>query len=252
MIAPWRRDWPELFLGGDQPDVAHQLLGVLEPSEVLNLGAQSDRGQRVSLTRAGESGRGRVGLVMGLWGLGAGSLSAFRLGRRLQSSIRSRGADQSVVRCSGAQSTSRPSSSGSEGGQTQERARPSMHLAPSCARVWCELVLVMPPRPARVVVVVDGLLFEAADLAVAQAVVAEGEDLAGDGDLGDVAPAAFGDPLEGGTQWPVAGGDLLGGLGQRPAQRGRSLAGDVPQPGPCRRSCGRSAPAPPTHTSAGR
>ena len=35
-----------------------------------------------------------------------------------------------------------------EGGQTQERARPSMHLAPLCARVWCELVLVMRPRPA--------------------------------------------------------------------------------------------------------
>ena len=47
-----------------------------------------------------------------------------------------------------------------------------------------------------VVVVVDGLVFEAADLAVAQPVVAEGEDLAGDRDLGDVAPAAFGDPFE--------------------------------------------------------
>jgi Transposase DDE domain len=50
---------------------------------------------------------------MVLWGSGAGSLTAFRLGRRLQSSIRSRGADQSVVRCSGAQSTSRPSCSSS-------------------------------------------------------------------------------------------------------------------------------------------
>jgi hypothetical protein len=48
-----------------------------------------------------------------------------------------------------------------------------------------------------VVVVVDvRLVFEAADLAVAQPVVAEGEDLAGDCDLGDVAPAAFSDPLE--------------------------------------------------------
>ena len=47
-----------------------------------------------------------------------------------------------------------------------------------------------------VVVVVGGLVFEAADFAVAQPVVAEGEDLAGDGDLGDVAPAALGDPVE--------------------------------------------------------
>jgi hypothetical protein len=42
-----------------------------------------------------------------------------------------------------------------------------------------------------VVVVVAGLVFEAADLAVPEPVVAEGEDLAGDRDLGDVAPAAF-------------------------------------------------------------
>ena len=81
-----------------------------------------------------------------------------------------------------------------------------------------------------VVVVVDGLVFEAADLAVAEPVVAEGEDLAGDRDLGDLAPAALGDPLEHRAQRPAAGGDLLRGLGQRPAQRGRALAGDVPQP----------------------
>ena len=37
---------------------------------------------------------------------------------------------------------------------------------------------------------------QATDLAVAQAVVAEGEDLAGDGDLGDLAAAAFGDAFE--------------------------------------------------------
>ena len=47
-----------------------------------------------------------------------------------------------------------------------------------------------------VVVVGDGLVFETADLAVAEPVVAEGEDLAGDRDLGDAAPAAFGDPFE--------------------------------------------------------
>jgi hypothetical protein len=55
------------------------------------------------------------------------------------------------------------------------------------------------------------------------------EDLAGDRDLGDVAPAAFGDPFELGARRPAAGGDLLGGLGQRPAQGGRALAGDVPE-----------------------
>ncbi len=78
-----------------------------------------------------------------------------------------------------------------------------------------------------VVVVVWGLLFEAADLAVAQPAVAEGEDLAGDGDLGDLAAAAFGDPLVLGPQRPAAGGGVLRGLGQRPAQRGRALVGDV-------------------------
>jgi hypothetical protein len=52
-----------------------------------------------------------VWLVMVLWGWGAASLTALRLGRRLQSSIRSRGADQGVVRCSGAQSSERPSCS---------------------------------------------------------------------------------------------------------------------------------------------
>jgi hypothetical protein len=43
-------------LGGHPPDIAHQLLGVLEPREVLNLGAQSDRGQRVDPTQAPQLG----------------------------------------------------------------------------------------------------------------------------------------------------------------------------------------------------
>jgi hypothetical protein len=47
----------------------------------------------------------------------------------------------------------------------------------------------------RLVVDVVGLAAEAADLAVAQPVVAEREDLSGDGDFGDLAAAAFGDPL---------------------------------------------------------
>ena len=64
------------------------------------------------LTRRVESGIG--GFVLGSGGSGGWapvSLTAFRLGRRLQSSIRSRGADQSVVRCSGGQSSGRPSCS---------------------------------------------------------------------------------------------------------------------------------------------
>jgi hypothetical protein len=60
------------------------------------------------LTRAGEAGR-RAVVVMVLGGSGAGSLTAFRAGMWLQSSIRSRWSDQSVVRGSGAQSSGRPS-----------------------------------------------------------------------------------------------------------------------------------------------
>jgi hypothetical protein len=62
------------------------------------------------------------------------------------------------------------------------------------------------------------LVGEAADLAVAQPVVAEGEDLAGNRDLGDLAAAAFGDPLVLGAQRPAAGWDVLRGFGERPAQ----------------------------------
>ena len=65
-------------------------------------------------------------LVTGLGGFGAGRLTAFRLGKVLQSSIRSRWADQSVVRCSGAQSSGRPSSGFSE-------AMTNVELARACA-----------------------------------------------------------------------------------------------------------------------
>ena len=76
---------------------------------------------------------------------------------------------------------------------------------------------------------VDVRACDQAHMAVAEPVLAEGEDVAGDGDLGDVAPAALGDPLEHRPQRPAASGNLLGGLGQRPAQRGGALVGDVPQ-----------------------
>ena len=61
-----------------------------------------------------------------VWGSGAGSLTALRRGRLLQSSIRSRWADQSVLRCSGAQSSGRPSSCVSE-------AMTNVELARACA-----------------------------------------------------------------------------------------------------------------------
>jgi hypothetical protein len=60
--------------------------------------------------------------------------------------------------------------------------------------------------------------FEAADLSVAQAVVAEGEDLAGDRDPGDLAAAALGDSLELLAQRTAAGGGVLGGFDGCPTQ----------------------------------
>ena len=103
------------------------------------------------LTRRVESGIG--GFVLGSGGSGGWapvSLTAFRLGRRLQSSIRSRGADQSVVRCSGGQSSGRPSCS-----VWRKEARHRSELARACtshpggAQVWCELAVVMRPWPVR-------------------------------------------------------------------------------------------------------
>ena len=91
------------------------------------------------LTRRGESGIGlRVGWFTGLWWLGAGSLTVFRRGRRLQSSIRSRGADQSVVRCSGAQSSGRPSCS--KGRRRPDRGASSPEHAPHAVVVSASVV----------------------------------------------------------------------------------------------------------------
>jgi hypothetical protein len=71
---------------------------------------------------------------------------------------------------------------------------------------------------------------QAADLAVAQTVVAEGEHAPGECDLGDVAAAAFGDPLEGGAQRTSTLGRLVRSLDQRPADVGGALPGDVAEP----------------------
>src|SRR5512135_1679743 len=68
----------------------------------------------------------RGGWVRGLWWLGAGSRTAARRGRGLQSSIRSRWADQGVVRCQGAQS--RPAVVLFRGGQ-ETRHRSELALA---------------------------------------------------------------------------------------------------------------------------
>jgi hypothetical protein len=130
-------------------------------------------------------------------GLGrSGSLTALRSGRVLQSSIRSCGADQGVVRCSGAQSSGRPSC-GSE-------AMTNVELARACASRRCRGRKPCCVSARRCSCGNRQLLFraraaaarQATDLSVAQAVVGEGEDLARDGDLGDLAPAALGDPLE--------------------------------------------------------
>jgi hypothetical protein len=80
------------------------------------------------LTRQAESGIGWGVMALagqGLGWLGAGSLTACRLGTLLQSSIWSRGADQSVVRCSGAQSRGRPSGA--------SEAMTNVELARACA-----------------------------------------------------------------------------------------------------------------------
>jgi hypothetical protein len=62
---------------------------------------------------------------------------------------------------------------------------------------------------------------QATDLSVAQAVVAEREDLAGDRDLGDLLAAALGNALVAVAQRIAAG---AGVLDERPAQRARALA----------------------------
>ena len=69
-----------------------------------------------------------------------------------------------------------------------------------------------------------------ADLAVAHRVEDPGEQLAGRGDLGDVAGllAAAGDDVVLALAQRVAGGHVLDRLDQRPAQQPRALLGDVP------------------------
>ena len=65
---------------------------------------------------------------------------------------------------------------------------------------------------------------QATDLSVAQAVEAEREDQAGDGDLGNLLAAALGDALVAVAQRTAPGAGVLGGLDERLAQRARALA----------------------------
>ncbi len=159
-----------------------------------------DRRRLGRLTRAGESGNG---LVVG------GGHGALRVGRRFADCVAA-WEEAPVIH---------PVARGGPGcravlGGSIKRAAVLARLRVE-ARHRSELARACTSRPGRerksgvswrwscglgqllVVVVVDvGLACEAADLAVAQPVVAEGEDLAGDGDLGDVAAAALGDPLK--------------------------------------------------------
>src|SRR5919109_149225 len=60
---------------------------------------------------------------------------------------------------------------------------------------------------------------QATDLSVAQAVVTEGENPAGDRDLGDLLASPFRDPLEVLAQRAPAADAVLRGLDESPAQR---------------------------------
>ena len=105
-------------------------------------------------------------MVMVLWWWGAGSRAAVRRGRGLQSSIRSRWADQGVVRCQGAQS--RPAAVLLS---FEEEARHGSELALACTSrpvIGRKLVAGLAGSCGLgqlVVVVGVGLVFEAADLA---------------------------------------------------------------------------------------
>jgi hypothetical protein len=162
-------------------------------------------------------------------GLVAWPLAAARaVAETLQSSIRPRGAGQSAVRGSGAQSSS--AAVLCERGQIFMRARPSSvkrsvrgagRVQVVSGRSWRRLDGTRTRRPR---------MLEATNLAVAQAVVAEGEHAPGDRDLGDVAAAAFGDALERGPQRAAAGCCFLRGLDERPADVRGALPRDVAEP----------------------
>jgi hypothetical protein len=85
---------------------------------------------------------------------------------------------------------------------------------------------------------------EAADLAVAQSVVAECEDLAGDRHLGDLAAAALGDPLRSSRAAGRRTGWSSGRPRRAPSAAPPSPGGRCARAGPCRRMSARSAARP--------
>src|SRR3954449_828280 len=160
-------------------------------------------------------------------GLDAVPLAAARsVAEAFQSSIRPRGAVQSAMRGSGAQSRRRPSFS--------SEARHRSELARAVQRVrGVGRVQVVDGRSSRRL---DGTRarrprsLEATDLAVAEAVVAEGEHAPGDRDLGDLAATTLGDAFEGGAQRAATGCCFLRCFDQGPADVRRALPGDVTKP----------------------
>jgi hypothetical protein len=125
-----------------------------------------------------------------------------------------------------------------------EEARHRSELARACiSRFGVERKLVGVGSCSLRQVVGRGLLGQSADLAIAQAVVAEGKDLPGERDSGELAAAAFGDPLVLGAPWAAAG--VCCAASHRPSAGSWSPGGRCARDAPCRRSCGRLASAGP-------
>ena len=177
--------------------------------------------------------KGSLGCQVG-FGLGASCCLVpfrwlrLRRGWRFQSSIRSRVADQCVVRFPGAQS--KPAAVGLKGLRSRPDTGASSPWVAPRARVsasrwtgwWSHAA------SANSSVTSSGCSVQAADLAVSEAVVAKGKDLTGDGDFGDLGAAAFGDALILRSQRATADRDLLSGFGERPAQDRGALMGMCP------------------------
>ena len=166
-------------------------------------------------------------MVMVLWGSGAGSLTAFRLGRKAPviHPVARGGPGCRAVPGGSIKTGGRPFRLGEEARHRSELARactsrPRERESGVGWRWSCRLGQLV------VVVVVDvRLVFEAADLAVPEPVVAEGEDLAGDEHS-----------RQGGS--PTLGS----GLKQSRGVASRHCRFDKPAPGPS--ACSRPAPGP--------
>ena len=185
--------------------------------------------------------------------MGAGSLTAVRLGRRLQSSIRfAWGGPECRAVLGGSINLTAVLL------ELEKEARHRSELARACTSrplerksgvSWCWWSCRL--GQFGVVVVIDGLVFEAADLAVPEPVVAEGEDLAGDRDLGECCARGVWRSAQTGR---AAGRRRWGSsarLRSAPSAAPASPGGRCARDELCRQSCARSARAPPTHTGGG-